>query len=654
LTQSSLSDAGVGRALFTTRFRLSLQAAIMCLTFAVVAFLAPLGYWLYAVSPQDLDVVRMHAVGRMVSQDKPRLWRARRAGSEERKVLTAITAAGDRLQWLTPPQMRMLVQPLDRAVDVFTMVLWCSAGLALLVYAATWLALRAVGSDTLRNKRIRGASLVVSSDELNERVLKKGGGGYRFADVLLPRSAPMKGIMACGSPGSGKSLAIHDLMQQVFARKKKVIIYDQSSEFFRAYFRPGKDFFFNPAFVGSVPWSIFSELRRTYDADTLAQAFLPPKSGEAVSGPGAFFEDAARALFSVILLRLAQRGAVNTSDIARVILDMPEDEMDRLIESSVASSAVGGDSKQQRQGVISSIAIYLSGIAAVQPGDWTIRSFLERDDDSRLFILGTSDTRAMCAPLFRLLLTVSFGAIAAKQEIVNEDRYWYFLDEVAQLGDIKLDEQMATLRKNGVCVVTGIQSVSQYVVAMGKERAATVSNCFSTVLQLRVADSDMQRKATDRLGVVEMDTVGRNQALAVTESRDGAALNKTEHEKPLVISSDIGEAPDCVGWLKVESHPAAKVNYESWIKKRWPWSAPHADRFKPVQPLPERDPRFDIIRAETDDAIEALKREVAAKAKPAVDSSDPSNLDKPASEGDAPGKSKPEDDLDTGPTLTLL
>lgn len=172
--------------------------------------------------------------------------------------------------------------------------------------------------------------------------------------------------------------------------------------------------------------------------------FYQPKAG-VVHGSNAFFEDAARALFRVMLARLAGYGAINTSDMAKAIFEMPDDEMDRLIEKSVASSAVGGDSKGQRQGVISSIAIYLGGIQAVQPGCWSVRDFLEADDDARFFILGTDDTKAMFTPLYRLLLTASFAMIAAKQEIVHEDKYWFFLDAVLTLGDIKLDEGVPLL-----------------------------------------------------------------------------------------------------------------------------------------------------------------------------------------------------------------
>jgi type IV secretory pathway TraG/TraD family ATPase VirD4 len=197
----------------------------------------------------------------------------------------------------------------------------------------------------------------------------------------------------------------------------------------------------------------------------------------------------------VILLRLRQRGAKYTSDIAKAFLEMPDEEMDFLVNKSVASSSIAGDSKAQRQGVISSIAIFLNGISAVQKGTWTIKDFLNSPDDSRLFILGTEDTRAMFAPLFRLMLAVAFSAIESKQEIVHEDRYWFFLDEIHQLGDIRLDEKLATLRKFGVCIFSGVQSDQQFMAALGDQRGEVVMNCFNTVLMLRANDDKLQERA---------------------------------------------------------------------------------------------------------------------------------------------------------------
>jgi hypothetical protein len=315
-----------------------------------------------------------------------------------------------------------------------------------------------------------------------------------------------------------------------------------------------------------------------------------------------------------VLLRLAEAGAVNTRDIAKAVLEMPAEQMDFLIRKTVASSAIGGDSKTQRQGVISSISIYLSGLAAVPPGRWSMREFMDRDDDARLFILGTDDTKAMFAPLHRLLLTTAFAAVAAKQEIAHEDRYWFFLDEAHDLGDVGLDRHLATLGKFGVCVVAGIQAHSQWVAAVGTERAETISNCFNTALLLRANEANSQERIAKRLGKLEMDTVTRNQALAVAEWRDGAGLNKSEHEKWLVMPAEIGALKACTGWLKlVGDYPAAKVDYRHWIQP----GSRQLKRFAPRQPKPPKDPRFDLRLFEVPDPFASVQEAFSKERKAA-------------------------------------
>lgn len=611
MSRGVASDAGIGRSIFSTRLQLSMQAASMCFwSAAVPCFFLPYIFWLTLASARDVDIVRLSIVASFSDPAHRSNWQMRDETGEWLNI-EAVTKTGSTVALLKPAELRKALANEWDPVNLFVGVVALSWMLPFAGYLLMWYGLGRLGSTNQRNKRIRGARSYVSGRELDSLVRANQSGGYKLVTVTLPLKAPMSGILMQGAQGSGKSLAIHDLMQQAFAKKRKAIIYDQSGEFFRAYYRPDKDFFFNPACLGSVPWSIFSELQYAYDADTLAQAFLPPKAG-VVQGASAFFEDAARALFSVMLLRLAEHGAQNTSDIAKAIFEMPEDEMNSLIEKSVASSAVGGDSKGQRQGVISSIAIYLNGIAAVAPGAWSIRDFLDRDDDSRFFILGTEDTRAMFSPLYRLLLSVSFALIASKQQIIHDDRYWFFLDEVHTLGDIKLDDQLATMRKFGVCIVSGVQSESQFFTSMGKDRGETVMNCFNTVLMLRMNEPSMMERAAMRLGKMEMEMVSQNQALAVTEWRDGAGMARSEQEKWLVMPSEIGGLADCSGFLKfVGAYPAAKVDYTSWLPSR-PGAPCYADKFAPIQDSPGRDPKFILQRLHEAGSVNPLASVSAA------------------------------------------
>jgi len=609
MSKSIMTDAGVGRALFTTRFGLSLQAFKMCIWLgAIPCLVLPMLIWFNLASTQDVSLVKIDLLTHVLSEDGVRKWKIT-TNQGKRFEFSATLNDGQYVEKFSQQKIKQFLSPYWGSVNTFHSYIKASLILSLLGYLTVWYVLNRMGARNQENQRMGGANYIVTPRALDRMIRRKGAGPYKLVEVALPKTAPTTGILALGSQGTGKSIAIHDLMLQVFEKKRKCFIYDQSGEFFRAHYRPGKDFFFNPALVGSVPWSLLNELVYSYDADTMGRSFLPPKN-EGTGGPNSFFEDAARTLFSVILLRLRQRGAIYTSDIATAFLEMPDEEMDFLISKSVASSAVGGDSKAQRQGVISSISIFLNGIAAVQKGTWSIKEFLESPDDARLFILGTEDTRAMFAPLFRLMLSVAFSAIESKQEIVHEDKYWFFLDEVHQLGDIRLDEKLATLRKFGVCIFSGVQSDQQFMAALGRERGEVVMNCFNTVLMLRANDDKLQERIARRLGKVDETVVNRNQQLAVTEWRDGGGLNQVDREKFVVLPSDIGNLDVCVGYLKlVGEFPAAKIDYRRWLPKA-PGKPSYIDRWKEINHMPERDQGFVIDVVETGDVFKSVREDV--------------------------------------------
>ena len=188
------------------------------------------------------------------------------------------------------------------------------------------------------------------------------------------------------------------------------------------------------------------------------------------------------------------------------------------------------------------------------------------------------------------------------------------------LGDIKLDDQLATMRKFGVCIVSGVQSESQFFTSMGKDRGETVMNCFNTVLMLRMNEPSMMERAAMRLGKMEMEMVSQNQALAVTEWRDGAGMARSEQEKWLVMPSEIGGLADCSGFLKfVGAYPAAKVDYTAWLPSR-PGASCYADKFAPIQESPGRDPKFILQRMHEAGSVDPLA-EVSAAAKSAKSAS---------------------------------
>ena len=67
MSKKVLSDAGVGRAMFATRMRLSLQAAVMCVFYGLVpGLLAPFAIWYFTYPEFDKSIVKLNAIAHVL------------------------------------------------------------------------------------------------------------------------------------------------------------------------------------------------------------------------------------------------------------------------------------------------------------------------------------------------------------------------------------------------------------------------------------------------------------------------------------------------------------------------------------------------------------------------------------------------------------
>ena len=217
MTNAAASNAGIGRAVFATRLNLSIQAAVMSFWLgAVPCFFLPYILWFNGASDRELDVVRVAAVARYSDPEVRSKWEIRDSNGSY-KTIEAVTDDGQRVRALKPAQVRQALKKEWGAVDEFYWFFILSLILPIFGYLAVWLILQKIGERNMEDKRIRGAHEVVDQVELDRLVRANDGGAYKLAEVTLPASAPMTGILMQGAQGSGKSLVIHDLMQQVFA-----------------------------------------------------------------------------------------------------------------------------------------------------------------------------------------------------------------------------------------------------------------------------------------------------------------------------------------------------------------------------------------------------------------------------------------------------
>lgn len=363
--------------------------------------------------------------------------------------------------------------------------------------------------------------------------------------------------------------------------KIRMVINDPSGEFWQSHADPSKDIFWNPALLGTVDWSIFSDLAYEYDPKSYAYALIPKR--EAKGGNGDFFDDAAREVFAGVLLRLAQAGAKNTNQIARAFLDLSEDEMASMTAGLTASMSVSADAKQMRAGVLASIGVHLDGMAMMANGQWSCRDWLEGEGD--LYVVGNE---RQFGGVKRMFLNSLIEMIAERRERVPDIRYLFVLDEYPLLGDIDVDRHLAEKRKFGIGFVLGMQSEAQAESMMGKPRAQTMFNVLGTMLVLNQSTETAQKAAEARFGKQLQLVVGESHQLAVSDQRDAITVNTQQQERPLVMAADFGILGTAQGYLKlVGNFPAARIDFSGWGK-----SGKVDALTKVVNELPQKDPRF--------------------------------------------------------------
>ncbi|MHB1756925.1 MAG: type IV secretion system DNA-binding domain-containing protein, partial [Leptospirillum sp.] len=138
-----------------------------------------------------------------------------------------------------------------------------------------------------------------------------------FEDIELDPEVPTKHLVIAGGTGSGKTQAIHRLLDRVLwgtvENKEKAIITDSGGQFFSTRSRKN-DLLLNPFDGRSVQWNPFLEIEDQWDYDSLAESLFPLKEGH--HGQEDEWVKKARGLIASIMKGLVREG---TPDPKRVI-----------------------------------------------------------------------------------------------------------------------------------------------------------------------------------------------------------------------------------------------------------------------------------------------------------------------------------------------
>ena len=365
-----------------------------------------------------------------------------------------------------------------------------------------------------------------------------------------------------GTTGSGKTVLIADLVEQIRARGERCVLYDKMGSYTEAFFDAERDVLLNPLDARAPRWSPFVEARSVRDFDTMAAALIPRQKDAA----DPFWITAARQLFSHGTAVLWQRGETHNRVLVDHLLKTELNALAEAMEGTVAQSIVDPENPKT---ALSVRAMLTANIGAMDllPDEgppFSIREWIERDGGGFLFLTSRADQHASLRGLISTWLEIAVNALLS---LPREDarRIWLILDELPTLHQLpSLRPGLAESRQFGGCFVLGVQVFSALRELYGRDGAETISGLCGTRVVLAAPDKDTSEWSAESLGRVEVETLAEGVSYDTGEHpgapRGGVTLSARRDLRPLVLPAEVARLENLTGYLKLPGPwPVARI-----------------------------------------------------------------------------------------------
>lgn len=422
------------------------------------------------------------------------------------------------------------------------------------------------------DQHLRGAEWM--SAGVRKSLLKSGDSlQIKIGDIPIPRKLETTHFLISGTTGAGKSLAINGLLDTLRARQAcRLVMADAGGEAMARWHQDG-DEILNPLDGRGVDWSPFAEMRDPWDSELIAKSIIPEGEGSTREWNGY-----ARQIVAAVLRRLWETGQGTNGKFVVTATLATNDEMLPLVEDLPVAALFGQGSEKMLASVRAIIGAHLGAYAYLNPAagvnSWSVRRWIESTDagEKSWLWLPYSDTQIeTLKPLICAWadMVVSFTLSLRPIESLppGETRsIWLIADELAALGQVSsLKGALTRGRKYGLCCVFGMQTLSQFREAYGRDGAQTLLGCISNWLILRAGDAETAAEMSKHLGEAQLLRTEES-----TSNSDNGESNSraTRHVvEKLMLGSEIMNMPSCTGVLCLgEDYPLAMVQVQI-IKK---------------------------------------------------------------------------------------
>jgi type IV conjugative transfer system coupling protein TraD len=426
-----------------------------------------------------------------------------------------------------------------------------------------------------REKLRRGASIGTPSEvnrqsarELPQSDFKDA---FEIARINIPRSVEVYHFLVVGGTGTGKSVAITRLLDDIEARGDVALVVDSGGGFSSRYYRPGRDHILNPHDNRCTPWSPTAEMSSHYDAEGLAKSMIPDGEGENSAWNGF-----AQVFLTSVLRRLFDQKRLNTKTLLYYAQAAPIEELEEFLAGTPAAAQLVSD---RTFGSIRTIVTnYLSPYAYLADSEkpFSVADFIRGERSGFLFLSYRDDQIDSLQSMISCVLDVASRTVLSMPD-QEARRVWLIIDEFASIGKVQSIETFAAkARKKGGCLLVGIQSVSQLQKTYGDKGAQTILSNLSSWLVLRCADAETAEYISTYIGEKEISRMTRGESSS--DNGGSASLNEQVQRERAVMPVEIQRLKNLTGFFKLTGgYPISRVKLD-FPKKRPKVAPEYVDR----------------------------------------------------------------------------
>lgn len=376
-------------------------------------------------------------------------------------------------------------------------------------------------------------------------------------------------ILVVGNQGTGKTVFISPLIDQVIERGERVFIYDEKREFTALFYKPESTVLLAPWDARGMAWDIQSDAHNATQAQLIAERLIP-ESHEPLWSNGA------RMLFCGMIEILnhtqARWGWSELADILSCDEVALQSQLSQYYPRAARFIVEGSKTTQsfyaQLVGSLSWIYTLRDAWPKAYEKGFCVRDWVSNPETKKPIIIVQADKRYkdIGAPLANTVIAMMTSHILAQTNSTDRE-LWLFIDELGNLPkNPALAEWMSLGRSKGCRICGGTQSISQLKHIYGEQEADTLLNMYTLFASMRVGAAGETATYTAKAfgeRIVERPTSSVGQGIGTTQNWHREAL-------PLVAASDLVQLPQpnkkgAVGYLLIPG-------YKAVYRLRWPYS----------------------------------------------------------------------------------